>query len=89
MTRADYENKDFEELMIQLDEESDEVTNREMLLDFAISKIKDDHLFLAIHILEAVRAEDTEWYLYDYCMGTLQTPSAVTCKEDVEHMIYE
>lgn len=44
---------------------------------------------MAIHILGAIynNPHDTEYYLYDYCMGTLDTPTPVTCKEDFEHLI--
>lgn len=27
----------------------------------------------------------TDFRIKYYCMGTLQTPSSVTCKEDIEH----
>lgn len=88
MTRQDYESKSFLDLMEQLYAESDDVTTREDLQEYAIQTIRNDRLYLAIHILEALREESgAEWFLYDYCMGTLQTPSGVTCKEDVEHLI--
>lgn len=90
MTRQDYESKSFLALMEQLYEESDDLTTREDLEEYAIHSIRDDSLYLAIHILEALREENgAEWFLYDYCMGTLQTPSGVTCKEDVQHLIYD
>ena len=87
MTRQEFENKDFEEIMEQLNEEKDDITTYEMLKEFAKEKIEDDNLFIAIHILEALQNDSADWYEYDYCMGTLQTPSALTEKEDVEHMI--
>ena len=88
MTRQDYESKSFLDLMEQLYAESDDITTREDLQEYAIRSIRDDSLYLAIHILEALREEyGAEWFLYDYSMGTLQTPSGVTCKEDVEHLI--
>jgi len=87
MTREDYNKKNFEDIMEQLNEERDDITTYETLKDFAKEKIEEDNLFIAIHILEALRNDDAEWYEYDYCMGTLQTPSGITEKEDVEHMI--
>ncbi len=85
MTRAEFENKTFEEVMEQLNEEKDDITTYEMLKEFAVSKIEEDNLLIAIHILEAINNDSAKWYIYDYCMGTLQTPSSVTCKEDIEH----
>lgn len=87
MTRIEYETKSFEEIMERLDEERDDITTVEMLKEFAKAKIDDDNLFLAIHILEAIDEDPAEWYEYDYCMGTLATPSGITEKEHVEHFI--
>lgn len=87
MTRKEFETKSFEEVMEQLNEERDDITTYESLKEFAKSQIEEDKLFLAIHILEALKADPAEWYEYDYCMGTLQTPSSITTKEDVEHLI--
>ena len=30
---------------------------------------------------------DSVWWIYDYSMGTLDTPVCVSAKEDVEHLI--
>ena len=85
----DYE--DFKKAIItymeQLDEERDDITTYEQLKEFAKDKIDSDDLLVAIHILEALQSESVDWYEYDYCMGTLQTPSGITEKEHVEHMI--
>lgn len=89
MTRQDYEKKSFEELMEQLNEESDQITTYENLKEFAKYKIDENELNVARHILESIHNDSEEWYDYDYCMGTLDTPSSITCKEDVEHMIEE
>lgn len=87
MTRAEFNNMEFEEVMETLNEERDDITTYETLKEFAIEKINDDNFLVAIHILETLQNDSEEWYLYDYCMGTLDTPSSVTCKEDVEHLI--
>lgn len=44
---------------------------------------------IVIHMLEAMRDNPAEWYLYDFTMGTLKTPKAITCKEDLEGIISE
>lgn len=87
MTRAEFNNMEFEEVVETLNEERDDITTYETLKEFAIEKINDDNFLVAIHILETLQNDSEEWYLYDYCMGTLDTPSSVTCKEDVEHLI--
>ena len=87
MTRKEFETKNFDEVMEQLNEEKDDITTYESLKEFAKSQIEEDRLFLAIYILEALNEDTAEWYEYDYCMGTLQTPSSITTKEDVEHLI--
>lgn len=84
MTKTEFQYKTFQKVMEQLSEEKDDITTYERLKEFAISKIEEDNLFIAIHILEAINNDFAEWYIYDYCMGTLQTPSSVTCKEDIE-----
>lgn len=46
------------------------------------------HYFLANHIIEALKnGNDEDWWDYDYCMGTLDTPIPLTEKTDVEHLI--
>ena len=87
MTRTEFEEKSFEEVMEKLDEERDDITTYEMLKEYATEKIKEDNFLVAIHILEALHSDTAEWYEYDYCMGTLQTPSGITGKEHVEHFI--
>lgn len=90
LTRETFENMSFEELMEWANENLDDVTREDILKDFAIEKLRDDHFNLALHIINAIynNEYDTEWYRYDYCMGTLQTPSPITEKEDIEDLIY-
>ena len=64
--------------------ESDFVTSYETLKEFAIMQIRRDTLFLAIHILEALEEAPADFYHYDYCMGTLQTPSPLLTSSDLE-----
>lgn len=87
MTRAEFESMGFEDIMASV--EHDCITSYETLKEFAKNYIESDDLNVAIHILEAINDNPAEWYEYDYCMGTLQTPSPVTCKEDIEHLIVD
>ena len=88
MTRSEFEEKSFESVMSQLNEEFDEITTLDNLKEFTKSKIDDGHYFLANHIIEALQnGNDEDWWDYDYCMGTLDTPIPLTGKTDVEHLI--
>ena len=87
MTRAEFEAMEFEEVMEELNMERDDITSYEMLKEYATEKIEENNFLVAIHILKALQSDTAEWYKYDYCMGTLQTPSGIKDKEDVEHMI--
>lgn len=89
MTRAKFESMDFEILMEWATENLNDVTDEETLKDFAIAALKDDNFGLALHIINAIynNQYNTEYYLYDYSMGTLETPTPITEKEDIEHLI--
>lgn len=87
MTRAEFEQKTFTEVMEKLSEQRDDITTHECLKEFVIENIKEDNFLLAVHILEALRNDVAEWYEYDYCMGILQSPSGITEKAHVEHLI--
>ena len=88
MTRPEFEEKSFEDVMSQLNEELDEITTLDSLKQFAKSKIDDGNYLLANHIIQALQNGNNEdWWDYDYCMGTLDTPISLTEKTDVEHLI--
>ena len=73
----------FNDAAEQLSEQSDQITTYETLKDFAIHHIKEDNLYLAVHILEALRSYPADYYDYDYCMGTLDTPTPLTLTFDL------
>lgn len=89
MTRAEFEAIEFDELIELMYENSYDVTSEETLKSFAMDKLQDDDFGMALYIINAIynNPYDTEWYRYDYSMGTLQTPSPITDKEDVEDLI--
>lgn len=91
MTRQEFELKSFEEVMEQLNEECDSITTIDILKEFIKEKIDSDDFNLVCHLCNAIWNDpnpyDSDWYLYDYCMGTLDTPVCLACKEDVEHLI--
>lgn len=91
MTKAEFESKSFDEVMEQLDEECDEITTYYSLIDYIKTELDNDNLDLALFLLDAIYNDpspyDSVWWIYDYSMGTLDTPVCVSAKEDVEHLI--
>lgn len=89
MTRAEFDNMSFDELIDWAYENLNDITYEEILLDFAKTKIDDDNLAIALHVLTAVHENpyDTEIYRYDYNMGMLETPTPITAKDDLEDLI--
>lgn len=91
MTREQFEEMSLEEVMDWIEENSrySPITHEEILIDFAKTKIDDDNIGMAIHVLGAIynNPSDTEYYLYEYDMGMLDTPTPITCKEDLEDWI--
>lgn len=89
MTREQFENMSFDELMELAYENLNDVTDEEILKQFAMEKLQNDDFNMALHIINAIydNPYDTEWYRYDYNMGTLETPTPITDKEDIEDLI--
>ena len=85
ITRKEFEEKTLEEI-IEVLIDHDYITSYETLKDYAKVKIDDDNFFMAIHILEALNECETDYYIYDYSMGTLESPTAIEDKEDVEYL---
>lgn len=89
MTRKEFESMNFDEAMEILYEESDMVTDYEMLKEYIIKNIQEDSNMLALHLLEAIYNSegDSDWYYYDYTAGTTCTPVCLNDVDDVESFI--
>lgn len=90
MTKAEFENMTLDEVIDYANENINDITTEDMLLEFAKTKIDDDNIYMSIHVLRAVWESGEAYngyYLYDYSMGTYETPTPVTCKEDFEDYI--
>jgi len=90
MTKAEFENMTLDEVLEYANENVNDLTTEDMLLEFAKTKIDDDNIYMSIHVLRAVWESGeayNDYYLYDYSMGTCETPTPVTCKEDLEDYI--
>lgn len=90
MTKAEFKNMTLDEVIEYANENINDLTTEDMLLEFAKTKIDDENIYMSIHVLRAVWESGESYngyYLYDYSMGTLETPTPVTCKEDFEDYI--
>lgn len=90
MTKETFDEMSLDELLEWAYENISDLTTEDLLLEFAKIKIDENSIFLALHILNAVYQSEESYngyYLYAYDMGTLETPTPVTCKEDLEPLI--
>lgn len=90
MKREHFEEMSFEELLEWAYDNIDDIHSEETLLEMVKHEINEDSLRMALHILQAVYESDCpdgSYYLYDRSMGTLETPTPITCKEDLEDYI--
>lgn len=90
MTKTEFEKMSLDELIDWAYENLDDITTEDVLIEFAKAKIDEDSIYMAMHVLSAIYNSEESYngyYLYDYSMGTLETPTPVTCKEDFEHLI--
>lgn len=88
MTKKELYKMTFTEAVEELSEEVNEITSYDTLKDFVKLQLEEDNIFLAFHILKAMWEDttpfDTDYYAYDYSMGTLDTPTPITQLEDLE-----
>ena len=90
MKREQFEKMSFEELLTWAFDNIDDVHFEGTLLEMVKHEIDKENLQMAIHILNAVYESDCpdgSYYIYDRSMGTLETPTPITCKEDLEDYI--
>lgn len=90
MKREQFEEMSFEELLEWAYDNIDDIHSEETLIEMVKHEINEDSLRMALHILQAVYESDCpdgSYYIYDRSMGTLETPTPITCKEDLEEYI--
>ena len=97
MTIKELNRLPFDVAASRLMEEGDNnITTLETLKDFIKIKIDDDGLYLAAHVLDAIRESDADFWDYDYSMGTLDRPTPLTetldlidyCETDIDNFYY-
>ena len=90
MKREQFNKMTFDELCEWAYEHVDDVHTEGGLIGMAKHEIDEENLQMALHILNAVfesDCPDDSYYLYDRSMGTLETPTPITCKEDIADYI--
>ena len=92
ITREEFEDKSFSELVEMLYEERDDITTYDRLKEYAIEKIKEDNLHLGLFILNKMYNSDcyfpadTDWYQWDFTSGTCSFPRELNTKDDIEEL---
>ena len=89
MTREELETMSYDKLIDICVNEIDQFTFYETLKDFAIEQVENDNLGLAIHILTSLHLNPSEYYLYDYFMGCMETPTPIDTYEELIDLILE
>lgn len=90
MTREQFEEMSFEELLEWAFDNIDDIHSEETLKEMVKREVEEDSFKMALHILTAIYESDCpdgSYYIYDRSMGTLETPTPITCKEDLEDYI--
>ena len=90
MSKEQFEEMSFDELTQWAFDNIDDVHFEDTLLEMAKREIDKDNIQIALHILNAIYESDCpdgSYYIYDRSMGTLETPTPITCKEDLEDYI--
>ena len=90
MTREQFEEMSLDELTGWAFDNLDNVHFEGTLLEMAKHEIDNDDLNMALHILNAIYysdCSDGSYYIYDRSMGIFETPTPITCKEDLEDYI--
>jgi hypothetical protein len=93
MKKEQFEKMTLEELVEWAYENVDDVHHEDVLIDLAKHEIDEENLNVAIHILTGIYESDEAvngYYIYDRCMGTLESVTPITCKEDlVDYIDFE
>lgn len=79
----------LEALISKLQEEVNDIVSIEDIKDMAIDFIKEDSVSTAIHLLQAITADEADYYIYDASMGSLETPVAIHITSDLEQFVEE
>ena len=91
MKKKELYEMDIEEAANKLIEDNNCITTYYILLEFAKEQIDNQNIGFALHILNAIYNSDntSDYYNYDYSMGTLENPTLIESLEDLEQFCDE
>ncbi len=85
MTVLELYQKGFDAAIKELMEQREDISTYETLKDFIKSKIDEDNLIVAAHLITELKdCPYADYYGYDFCMGTLETPTPLKSIADLE-----
>ena len=88
MTKKELYKLSFEDAVNELSCETNTITTYDTLKDFIKLQIDKENNFLAYHLIKAIWEDETpfdsDYYDYDYTMGTLDKPTPLFNLEDLE-----
>ena len=76
---------ELNEAIYEMEQEIDDIFHFDTIKEMAIEKIKHDDIGWGLHLLQAIYEDttDAEYYLYDYNLGRMSTPTPITSVKDL------
>ena len=88
MTKKELYELTFEEAVEKLFDEGYTITTYDILKDFIKLQLDKENNYLAYHLIRTIYEDDcpfsTDYFDYDYSMGTLDKPTPLYNLEDLE-----
>lgn len=78
-----YEEKGLNETCQALEEEGYTITSYETIRSRIIEEAENDNWRMVIHLAEALKEAEANYYNYDHSMGTLEDPTPITDIQDL------
>lgn len=78
-----YEEKGLNEACQVLEEDGHPITSYETIKSRIIEEAENDNWCMVIHLSQALKDEEADYYLYDHSMGTLNNPTPITDIQDL------
>lgn len=89
MTREDFENMSFRELIDYAYDNGLDIYHEETVVDMVRAALNDDNWVLADHLLHFIVNMDAEYIYWEPSMGTMQEPVEINDENDIIEIIDE
>ena len=87
MNRNELEKKEYWELIDICIDNISNFTYYDKLKELAMEQVENDNLSVAIDILSCLHLNPSEYYLYDYSKGIMESPKPIEEKEELIELI--